>query len=111
MPYKDKTIDKLYYPIGEVAAIFGVNTSLIRFWEKEFDIIRPKKNKKGNRLFTKEDLENFHRIFDLVKKQGYTLEGARLKLKESVANLPENDQIYRKLLRIREDLKNLLTEL
>jgi DNA-binding transcriptional MerR regulator len=107
MPYKDKEVEKVYYPIGEVAAIFGVNTSLIRFWEKEFDIIRPKKNKKGNRLFTKADLENFQIIFDLVKKQGYTLEGAKQKLKESVGNLPKNDQIYEKL----EGLKTKLLEL
>jgi DNA-binding transcriptional MerR regulator len=111
MPYKDKEIEKLYYPIGEVAEIFGVNASLIRFWEKEFDIIKPKKNKKGNRLFTKEDLENFQKIFDLVKKQGYTLEGAKQKLKESVGNLPENDHIYRKLVQIRSKLNNLLDEL
>lgn len=104
MPYKEKEIEKLYYPIGEVAAMFGVNASLIRFWEKEFDIIRPKKNKKGNRLFTKEDLANFHKIFDLVKKQGYTLDGARQKLRETVGNLPENEQIYRKLVLIREEL-------
>ncbi|MBL7899499.1 MAG: MerR family transcriptional regulator, partial [Crocinitomicaceae bacterium] len=55
MPYKEKEPEKIYYSIGEVAAIFGVNTSLIRFWEKEFEIIRPKKNKKGNRMFTRED--------------------------------------------------------
>lgn len=107
MPYKDKEVEKVYYPIGEVAAIFGVNTSLIRFWEKEFDIIRPRKNKKGNRLFTKTDLENFQIIFDLVKKQGYTLEGAKQKLKESVGNLPKNDQLYEKL----EGLKTKLLEL
>ncbi|MBI3135709.1 MAG: MerR family transcriptional regulator [Bacteroidetes bacterium] len=111
MPYRDKEITKIYYPIGEVAEIFGVNTSLIRFWEKEFDIIKPKKNKKGNRLFTREDVENFRRIFDLVKKQGYTLEGARHKLRETVADLPENDQIYRKLVQIRGKLTDLLDEL
>lgn len=107
MPYKDKEVEKVYYPIGEVAAIFGVNTSLIRFWEKEFDIIRPRKNKKGNRLFTKADLENFQIIFDLVKKQGYTLDGAKQKLKESVGNVPKNDQLYEKL----ESLKTKLLEL
>ncbi len=61
--------------------MFDVNTSLIRFWEKEFTIIKPKKNKKGNRLFTPKDILNFDRIFDLVKEQGYTLEGAKLALK------------------------------
>ena len=81
MPYKEKEIQKLYYSIGEVAAMFGVNTSLIRFWEKEFDIIKPSKNKKGNRLFSAEDLENFKKIFILVKGEGHTLHGAKEKLK------------------------------
>ena len=74
---------KLYYSIGEVAEMFEVNTSLIRFWENEFDIIKPQKNKKGNRLFTKKDIDNFHVIFHLVKEKGYTLEGAKKKLKNS----------------------------
>ena len=73
MPYKEKKVEKLYYSIGEVAEMFGVNTSLIRFWEKEFDIIKPKKNKKGNRFFTKSDIENFNLIFHLVKERGMTL--------------------------------------
>jgi Predicted transcriptional regulators len=62
-----------------VAEIFKVNTSLIRFWEKEFDIIKPHKNKKGNRLFTPKDIENFHLIFHLVKENGMTLSGANKK--------------------------------
>lgn len=69
--------EKLYYSIGEVAKMFDVNTSLIRFWEKEFDIIRPRKNKKGNRLFTTQDVDNFHLIYHLVKEKGYTLKGAK----------------------------------
>jgi len=81
MPYKEKEIRKLYYSIGEVATMFGVNTSLIRFWEKEFDIIKPSKTKKGNRLFSEEDVENFKKIFILVKGEGYTLQGAKEKLK------------------------------
>jgi len=74
-------LTKLYYSIGEVAAMFDVNASLIRFWEKEFTIIKPKKNKKGNRLFTPKDILNFNKIYRLVKEQGYTLEGAKLALK------------------------------
>lgn len=74
-------LTKLYYSIGEVAEMFDVNTSLIRFWEKEFALIKPKKNKKGNRLFTPKDILTFDKIFDLVKDQGYTLEGAKLALK------------------------------
>ena len=83
MPYKETDIVKLYYTIGEVSEMFRVNTSLIRFWEKEFDIIKPKKNKKGNRLFTPEDLDNFKVIYNLVKEQGLTLEGAKKYLKEN----------------------------
>lgn len=75
-------LTKLYYTIGEVATMFDVNTSLIRFWDKEFEIINPKKNKKGNRLFTPKDIKNFNRIYDLVKNQGFTLEGARKALKK-----------------------------
>ncbi len=74
--------NKLFYTIGEVAEIFNVNTSLIRFWETEFDIIKPQRNKKGDRLFTKKDLANFYQIHKLVKEQGYTLQGAKDKLKE-----------------------------
>lgn len=83
MPYKEIDIVKLFYSIGEVAEMFDVNTSLVRFWEKEFDIIKPKKNKKGNRLFTAEDIDNFKVIYNLVKEQGLTLEGAKKYLKEN----------------------------
>ncbi|MES2593062.1 MAG: MerR family transcriptional regulator [Bacteroidota bacterium] len=83
MPYKETDIVKLYYSIGEVAEMFDVNASLIRFWEKEFDSIKPKKNKKGNRLFTPEDIENYKVIYNLVKEQGLTLDGAKKYLKEN----------------------------
>ena len=69
---------KVYYSIGEVADMFGVNTSLIRFWEKEFDVIKPHKNKNGNRQFTKADIDNFHLIYHLVKEIGMTLKGAQM---------------------------------
>ena len=77
MPYKEKPIEKLYYSIGEVADIFEVNVSLLRFWEKEFNILKPKKNKKGNRMFTTKDLDNLKIIYHLVKERGYTLEGQK----------------------------------
>lgn len=83
MPYKESDTVKLYYSIGEVADMFTVNPSLIRFWEKEFDIIKPKKNKKGNRLFTPDDIDSFKVIYNLVKEQGLTLEGAKKYLKEN----------------------------
>ncbi|MEY4594377.1 MAG: hypothetical protein RIQ47_787 [Bacteroidota bacterium] len=82
MPYKEKEIEKLYYTIGEVAQLFGVNTSHIRFWSNEFDIIRPATNKKGNRLYTREDLDNFRKIYHLVKEKGYTLRGAKTELRD-----------------------------
>ena len=68
---------KMYYSIGEVSKMFNVNTSLIRFWEKEFSILKPKKNAKGNRLFTQKDVDNLHVIFNLVKERGFTLDGAK----------------------------------
>ncbi len=74
-------LTKLYYSIGEVAAMLEVNTSLIRFWEKEFPTIKPKKNKKGNRLFTTKEIKKIDRIYILVKENGYTLDGARKALK------------------------------
>lgn len=103
--------DKLYYAIGEVAEMFNVNTSLIRFWEKEFDIIKPKKNKKGNRLFTKQDIDNFHLIFHLVKERGFTLEGAKNKLKSSKKETTDNFEIIQKLKNIRSFLLELKEEL
>jgi DNA-binding transcriptional MerR regulator len=83
MPYKETDTVKIYYTIGEVSELFNVNTSLIRFWEKEFDVLKPKKNKKGNRLFTAEDIDNFKVIFNLVKEQGLTLEGAKKYMKDN----------------------------
>ncbi|WP_026473752.1 MerR family transcriptional regulator [Alkaliflexus imshenetskii] len=104
MPYKEPKIEKLYYTIGEVARMFDVNTSLIRFWEKEFDIIKPHKNKKGNRLFTPQDVENFHIIYHLVKEKGLTLKGAEKKLKENREDTIENFEVVKRLKEIREML-------
>jgi DNA-binding transcriptional MerR regulator len=83
MPYKEKEIEKLYYTIGEVAQMFNVNTSHIRFWSKEFEVIRPATNKKGNRLYTQSDIDNFKKIYHLVKEKGFTLKGAKSELKDS----------------------------
>ncbi len=85
---ENKKLTKLYYTISEVAELFNVNASLIRFWEKEFPVINPKKNKKGNRLFTVKDIKNFELIYDLVKEKGFTLDGAKKKLKED-KEIPE----------------------
>ena len=107
MPYKEAKVEKLYYSIGEVARMFNVNTSLIRFWEKEFDIIKPKKNKKGNRLFTQKDIDNFHIIYHLVKEKGMTLKGAKKKMKENKEDTEHNFEIIKSL----EQIKVMLTDL
>ncbi|MDG5799173.1 MerR family transcriptional regulator [Marinilabiliaceae bacterium ANBcel2] len=104
MPYKEPKIEKLYYPIGEVAEMFNVKTSLIRYWEKEFDIIKPHKNKKGNRLFTPEDIKNFHLIYHLVKERGLTLKGAAKKLKENKEDTVQNFEVVEKLKTIKQSL-------
>jgi len=107
MPYKEKKVEKLYYSIGEVARMFNVNTSLIRFWEKEFDIIKPRKNKKGNRFFTKQDINNLHLIYHLVKEKGMTLNGAKKKLKENKDDTTNTFEIIKSLT----EIKNLLLEI
>ena len=88
MPYKEREIEKVYFTIGEVAEEFNVATSLIRFWETEFDVLNPKKNKKGNRQFTKSDIQKLRLIYHLVKERGFTLQGA----KEMLSNNPEELQ-------------------
>ena len=107
MPYREKRVEKLYYSIGEVAEMFNVNTSLIRFWEKEFDVIKPKKNKKGNRFFTKQDIDNFQLIYHLVKEKGLTLQGARKKLKENKEDTNNNYEVIKTLT----EIKSLLLDI
>ena len=111
MPYKEPVIEKLFYSIGEVASMFNVNTSLIRFWEKEFDIIKPKKNKKGNRLFTKEDIQNFEIIHYLVKEKGMTLKGAQKKMQQNKNDTVHNYDIIKTLNNIREMLIEIRDEI
>lgn len=102
---------KLYYAIGEVAKMFNVNTSLIRYWEKEFSIIKPKKNRKGNRLFTQKDIENFHLIFHLVKERGLTLQGAKQKIKDNKDDIDNNFEVVKRLSRIKKILTEIKEEL
>jgi DNA-binding transcriptional MerR regulator len=106
MPYKEREISKLYYTMGEVSAMFNVNQSLIRFYEKEFDILQPKKNKKGNRYFTPEDLENLKIIFHLINDKGYTLNGAKDHLKKNLEPSKDNQKVIDSL----ETLKQFLLE-
>ncbi len=104
--------EKLFYTIGEVAEMFKVNASLIRFWEKEFDIIKPNKNKKGNRLFTKKDIDNFRIIYHLVKEKGFTLQGAKEKLKASkIESISANAEIVDSLKKLKEFLLEMKKEL
>jgi DNA-binding transcriptional MerR regulator len=111
MPYKEKEINKVYFPIGEVAEMFKVNASLIRFWEKEFDIIKPQKNKKGNRLFTQEDVDNFHIIYHLVKERGFTLQGAKDKLKDNKEETIQQLEIIKSLTKVKDFLLQIKEEL
>jgi DNA-binding transcriptional MerR regulator len=107
VPYKEKNIEKLYYTIGEVAEIFKVAPSLIRFWQSEFEIINPKKNKKGNRQFTKGDIENIKIVYHLVKEKGYTLQGAKEIIKADKVKVKDKFEMIRSL----EKVKNFLIEL
>jgi DNA-binding transcriptional MerR regulator len=106
MPYKERDITKMYYTMGEVSAMFEVNQSLLRFYEKEFDILQPKKNKKGNRYFTPEDIENLKIIFNLINDKGYTLQGAKDHLKQNLNTTKDNQSIINSL----ENLKSFLLE-
>ena len=107
MAYKEKEIEKLYFSIGEVAEMFSVAPSLIRFWESEFDIIKPKKNRKGNRQFTKEDIDNVRTIYHLVKEKGFTLQGAKEMLRNDSQAVRDKMEMIDSLRRVR----NFLTEL
>ncbi|MGZ9676639.1 MerR family transcriptional regulator [Flavobacterium sp. JSWR-1] len=102
---------KRYYSIGEVAKAFDVNASLIRFWDSEFDILKPKKNAKGNRMFTPEDITNLQLIYHLVKERGFTLEGAKIHLKEGQKKTLDKFEIIKKLEAIRNQLTNIKNEL
>ena len=111
MSFARKETKKLFYQIGEVASELNVNVSLIRFWEKEFEIIKPKKNKKGNRQFSQKDFDNLKIIHFLVKEKGYTLEGAKKKIKENKEDKIDNLSIVRHLKEIRKFLVDLKEQL
>lgn len=106
MAYKEREINKMYYSMGEVTAMFDVNHSLIRYYEKEFDILQPKKNKKGNRYFTPEDVENLKLILHLIRDKGYTIQGAKDHLKSNLTETKSQQSIITAL----ENLKKFLLE-
>jgi DNA-binding transcriptional MerR regulator len=103
--------DKLYFSIGEIAEAFGVNASLIRFWDKEFDVLKPKKNAKGNRMFSQDDVKNLQLIFHLVKERGFTLEGAKTHLKEGQKKTLDKFEIINKLEQIKTQLLEIKNQL
>jgi DNA-binding transcriptional MerR regulator len=111
MAYKEKEIEKLYYSIGEVAAMLDVNASLLRYWEKEFDILSPKKNTKGDRFFTKDDIEKIKLIYHLVREKGYTLDGAKIQLKSKFEEEQKKLRLIEKLKSIRSFMVDLRDEL
>src|SRR6476661_3694362 len=111
MAYKEKEIEKLYYSIGEVAELFNVAPSLIRFWESEFDIIKPKKNRKGNRQFTREDINSVRTIYHLVKEKGFTLQGAKEMLRNDSQSVKDKMDLIDSLRRVRSFMIELRDKL
>jgi DNA-binding transcriptional MerR regulator len=111
MAYKEKEIEKIYYSIGEVADMFNVAPSLIRFWESEFEIIQPKKNRKGNRQFTREDIDNVRTIYHLVKEKGFTLQGAKEMLRNDSQAVKDKMEMISSLKRVRQFLTEVREKL
>ena len=108
---EENTTGKYYYSIGEVADMFGVNTSMIRYWENEFDVLRPRKNKKGNRMFTQRDVRYVHMIYHLTKVKGYTLAGAKMALKDKFSEYEERVLLLETLDKTRKFLVGIDKEL
>ena len=111
MPYKEKEIEKQYYTIGEVAAIFDVAPSLIRFWETEFDQLKPKKNKKGNRQYTSKDIEELRSVYHLVKERGFTIQGAKEVMKNKSVQTKDKIEIINSLEKVRSFLVGIKDQL
>jgi DNA-binding transcriptional MerR regulator len=108
MPYKEFKAEKLYYTIGEVADLLGENTSLVRFWAQKFpEFIKPARNKKGNRLFTAEDVSNLKLIYYLVKERGMTLEGALNRMKDNKEGVDRRVDVIEYLAGIKERLQEV----
>ena len=108
---KISELTKRYYSIGEVASMFEVNTSLLRFWEKEFSQLHPRKNQRGKRMYTPKDIEMFKLVYHLVKERGYTIDGARRKLKENKDDALNESVIAEKLNHIKEELLKIKNNL
>ena len=100
-------LEKLYYSIGEVAAMLGVSKSLIRYWETEFDFLNPRKNRKGDRRFTKENIEQLLIIHHLLKERGFTIDGAKTEIKAQKKNLLARQEVLTRLIKVRDGLQQL----
>jgi len=111
MSLKNNEITKLYYSIGEVSEMFNVSKSLIRFWESEFDILRPHKNSKGDRRFTQQNINQFKIIYNLVKERGFTLDGAKQELKKNKGRIVGRQETLDRLQKIRGYLSDLRDQL
>jgi DNA-binding transcriptional MerR regulator len=109
MPLKEKTIGKLYWTIGEVAEQLDVNTSMLRYWEKEFGMLRPKRTNKGDRLYTQDDIRIVRTIHELLKDRGFTIQGAKDHLRGAVKQVDATTDVRERLLRIRTELLALRT--
>ena len=111
MPYKDKPIEKKYFSIGDVAKMFKVAPSLIRYWEDEFHNIRPKKNSKGNRRYTQKDIKEVEMVYHLVKEKGYTLKGAKELIEKKRTETEDTKEVIDSLKKVRQFLVDLKEEL
>jgi DNA-binding transcriptional MerR regulator len=107
MPYKEKSVEKLYWSIGEVAEQLEVNTSLIRYWEKEFGSLRPKRTGRGDRLYTTKDIEHLKRIQHLVKEKGFTLQGAKEQLRNGPSQATRDMELRERLEKLRSALLDM----
>jgi len=111
MPYKPNNDLKLYYSIKEVADQFGVNESLLRYWEQEFPQLKPHKSPKGNRQYTKDDIEEIHLIYHLVKEKGLTLEGAKKKIADNKSDVIDKLGLINRLKSIKKEILDIRKEL
>jgi DNA-binding transcriptional MerR regulator len=111
VPYREPKIEKIFYSISEVAVMLGVNPSLIRFWDKEFSVLKLQKNKKGNRLFTQDDIRQLRLIYHLVKEKGMTLKGAAQLLDKNREGTAKTAEVIEKLLMIRQQLVDIRNEM
>ena len=111
MAYNPNKDLKMYYSIGEVAKMFNVNESLLRYWEKEFPIISPRKAGGNIRQYRKEDIENIRLVYHLVKEKGMTLQGAKQRLKANKETAEQTAEVVERLKSIREELVKLRNSL